>query len=162
MDPALRYKRVPPDPNPPADPDDFWLNVEHKYLRFAWNLHAKVTSTPYFEAFIMLNIFAVGITTGLSLNGDADPDSSPRVACAVDWVTQITFVVFIIEAILKIVAYGPVPWHYFTSPNGEGYFNGFDFLLVMLSVALINQVRYKVRATTVNKNCGFCVYLSIS
>jgi hypothetical protein len=42
VDPALRYKRVPPDPNPPADPDDFWLNVEHKYLRFAWNLHAKV------------------------------------------------------------------------------------------------------------------------
>jgi len=100
----------------------------------------QVTSTPYFEAFIMLNIFAVGITTGLSLNGDADPITSPRVSYAVEWVTQITFVVFIVEAALKIVAYGPVPWHYFTSPNGEGYFNGFDFLLVMLSVALINQV----------------------
>jgi hypothetical protein len=99
-----------------------------------------VTSTPAFEAFIMANIFAVGVTTGLSLNGDADPATSPAVAAAVDSVTAVTFYVFLVEAALKVVACGPAPWHYFTAPDGEGYFNSFDFLLVLLSIALINQV----------------------
>jgi len=136
-----RFTRRPPLPlnDPPSGQNEHPLLVrlQHAYLRGAWFLHERVTSTPYFESFIVLNILAVGVTTGLSLN--PANQNQPGVVTAVDVVTAITFYVFILEALLKIVAYGPHPLHYFTAPKGEGWFNCFDFLLVFLSVALLGQ-----------------------
>lgn len=141
VDPREQYERRPPPPlgAPPhgmrAHP--LLARLQHAYLRGAWALHQHVTSTPHFEAFIVLNILAVGTTTGLSLN-PANQDQ-PAVVAFVDVVTNVTFDVFIVEAVLKLVAFGPHPLHYFTARNGEGWFNCFDFLLVFLSVALIGQ-----------------------
>lgn len=42
VDPKVKFLRLPPDPNPPADPADLWRNAEHMYLNFAWHLHEKV------------------------------------------------------------------------------------------------------------------------
>ena len=90
-----------------------------------------------FECFIVLNILGVGVTTGLGL--ELEKGDTSGVAATIDVVTVVTFYVFILEAVLKIVAYGPNPHHYFLAPDGEGSFNSFDFLLVVLSVALLGQ-----------------------
>lgn len=136
-----KFTRRPPPPldAPPPGLHEHSLSVrlQHAYLRGAWWLHQHVTSTPYFESFVVLNILAVGVTTGLSLN--PANQNQPGVVTAVDVVTVVTFYVFILEAVLKIVAYGPHPLRYFTAPKGEGWFNCFDFLLAFLSVALIGQ-----------------------
>jgi hypothetical protein len=141
VDAKEQYERRPPPPlgapPPGITAHPLLARLQHAYLRGAWALHQHVTSTPYFEAFIVLNILAVGITTGLSLN--PANQNQPAVMVFVDTVTTITFDVFIVEAVLKLVAFGPHPLHYFTALNGEGWFNCFDFLLVLLSVALIGQ-----------------------
>jgi len=89
----------------------------------------------------MLNILAVGVTTGLSLENPppGEPGSDEAVTLVVDLITELTTGVFILEAVLKLVARGPHPEHYFTAPRGEGSFNCFDFLLVVLSVALAGE-----------------------
>jgi hypothetical protein len=98
--------------------------MKYYYLSAAWWLHLHVTSSPLFEAFIMCNILAVAVSTGMSLNGADSEDI--RVAAFVEWVNAITFVVFIVEATMKIVAFGPNPHHYFIAPFGDGLFNCFD------------------------------------
>ena len=67
-------------------------------MEAAWVLHAKVVTATWFEAFVMINILAVGVATGISLEQPPDEEGSdPTVARAVEVVTQVTTAVFIAE-----------------------------------------------------------------
>ena len=79
----------------------------------------------------------VAVTTGLSLNGEDANNLS--LAKGIRHITNITFYVFIVEAVLKFVSFGVKPHHFFIAPHGEGAFNSFDMLLVVMSLALIGE-----------------------
>ena len=55
-----------------------------------------------------------------------------------EWILNLTLYVFIVEAAAKIASYGPHPQHYLLAPE-DGPYNRFDFLLVVLSLALVNN-----------------------
>jgi len=141
------FARVPPPPFAPTPLGEARaegrLGAElraralHGYLTLGWAVHTWCTRSFWFECFIMANILAVGASTGLSLNGEED--GSPAVATLVQVVNDVTMWVFVAEALLKLLSYGAQPLHYFTAPNGEGSFNSFDFLLVVLSLALAGE-----------------------
>ena len=94
-----------------------------------------MTSTVWFEAFIMANILMVGICTGLDVE---NRDGNPGVTAFVDVVSVVTSAVFTIECVLKIVAEGKKPGRYFTDPN-DGVFNTMDFGIVLVSYAFMGS-----------------------
>ena len=108
-----------------------------QYLRIAWWIHSKVVSSSFFEGFIMLCIIAVGVTTGLDVN-DED-ENNMNVRRFVNIVQWVTFVVFVVECVLKIVAQGARPQQYFFAKNGDGLFNCLDFALVVLSIMFLGS-----------------------
>ena len=110
---AVDYSRR--EPVPPSE-EGLLVSCLYQYSRLGWAIHLNVTSKVWWEAFITLNIAGVGVTTGLSLDGADEDDAT---AAAIEVVTNITFYVFIIEALLKIISYGPRPQHYFLAPDGK-------------------------------------------
>lgn len=119
----LHYYDAPPSSTPGRS------NCALVYDTFAFYLNTWVVQTPVFDGFIFLNIVAVGVATGLNLNGAGKESASmERMLHFVEW---MTFWVFIGEAILKIVACGSRPWLYLTSRK-DGSFNVFDFALVLV------------------------------
>lgn len=83
----------------------------------------------------MTPINKVAISTGLSLDGY----SSPGVQRFDFYVATITFYVFVFEVVLKMMSFGDKPYIYFVDKGGNGIFNCFDFILSVLSIALIGQ-----------------------
>ena len=69
------------------------------YERFSWLVYLHVTSTSWFEAFIMVNILLIGIATGVDLE---NTQGDPATTAFVDVVGYVTFAVFTIECVLKI------------------------------------------------------------
>jgi len=130
-----KFQRHPPQPTETAN--NVLTRVKYLYEKLAWWVHSKITSRSAFEVFIMINILAVAVTTGLSLNGEDANNLS--LAKGIRHTTNITFYVFIVEAALKFVSFGVKPHHFFIAPHGEGAFNSFDMLLVVMSLALIGE-----------------------
>ena len=124
----LHYHSAPPQwPTSCEDGGDPY--VLYYYDSFAYFLNQRIVQTHWFDGFIFLNIIAVGIATGLELNGAGDNSrTTATVLYLADWAT---FWVFIGEALLKIIACGSRPWLYFTSQK-DGAFNCFDFALVLM------------------------------
>ena len=84
---------------------------EDWYQRFAWQVTSKVTTTVWFESFVMLNILLIGAATGLDL------ENNGRDAWCVVFtniVGGVTSAVFTVEVVLKIMAEGREPLNYFT------------------------------------------------
>ena len=80
----------------------------------------------------MVAILSVGAATAFDLETDG---SDPEITRWVDAVALVTSVVFTVECALKIVAEGKKPHRYFFHPK-EGYFNSFDFFVVVATFAL--------------------------
>lgn len=114
----------------------------NKYYRLAWKVYLHVTSTMWFELFILFNIVLVGITTGLELENH-DRDEWTTVAS--ELVTDITLGVFTLEIILKLISEGFEPWFYFTDLE-FGNYNTFDFLIVLFSFVFIDSAGGTVSA----------------
>jgi hypothetical protein len=88
----------------------------------------NVTSKSWFEAFVMLNILATGVVSGLDLeNAGRDPNVNEFI----NVMSSITTIVFTLECVLKIVAEARRPLAYFQDPE-DGVFNTFDFTIVAL------------------------------
>lgn len=99
----------------------------------------KITSKPWFEAFILLNIILVGIVTGLDLENDHTQSSSDKdIEDVSSYVSIITLSIFTLEVFLKVIAEGFEPWLYFTDKD-DGYFNTFDFIVVAFSYVFISD-----------------------
>jgi hypothetical protein len=94
-----------------------------------------ITSTIWFEFFVLFNIVMVGITTGLELE---NKDRDHWTTSLSSYVTDITLGVFTIECILKIVSEGYEPWQYFLDIE-FGYYNTFDFFIVLFSYVFIDS-----------------------
>jgi len=105
------------------------------YFKLAWFIHTRITSKDWFEFFILLNIILVGVITGIDLENDGRDEWTIELSK----ITSIfTLVVFTLECILKIITEGDEPWNYFTD-RVDGNFNCFDFFLVVMSFAFIDQ-----------------------
>jgi len=107
-----------------------------RYLELSWFVKEHITTSSWFEGFILVCILSVAVSTGLSLDGY---DSNPSVKKFDYWVANITFYVFVLEVILKLISFGKKPYVYFVDKGGNGIFNCFDFILSALSIALIGQ-----------------------
>jgi len=94
-----------------------------------------VTNTALFEAFIMLNIIAVGVSTGADLE---NVNEDPNVDAFVSYTGLVTTIVFTVECVLKLVAEGEYWRRYFTDPD-NGNFNCMDFGIVMMSFAFMGS-----------------------
>jgi voltage-gated sodium channel len=108
-----------------------------RYDQVAWWVYSKLTSRPWFEAFVMFNILLIGISTGVDLetNGGA---GSPGIQLFIELTASLTFVVFSVECVLKLIAES---WHverYFQDPE-NGAFNSFDFLIVLAGFAFLGS-----------------------
>ena len=89
------------------------------------NFCARLTSTHGFEYFIIAIIIANGVLLGL----ETSPALNSRFG---DWMhlgNQIALGIFIVEAVMKIVAQSPRPHRYFK----DGW-NIFDFLVIVFSL----------------------------
>lgn len=119
------YMALPELPTSPSN----WAGFLYHYDTCAFYLNHWIVQTSLFDLFICLNIIAVGVAVGMSLNGYGDQHAT--VAIGIEVIETSTFWVFIVEAVLKIVACGTRPWIYLTSSK-DGVFNTFDFSLVLL------------------------------
>jgi len=112
-------------------------NSSDTYDRVAWWVYKNLTSRPWFEAFVMFNILAIGISTGLDLETDGGVDN-PGIKMFIDLTASVTFVVFTLECALKLVAES---WHverYFQDAE-NGAFNCFDFTIVAAGFAFLGS-----------------------
>jgi voltage-gated sodium channel len=92
-----------------------------------------IVSQFWFEVFVLANILLVGAATGVDLENNGRDEWTRD---AVAGVSTVTLTVFTLEVILKVIAEGLQPWHYFIDED-NGPFNTFDFLIVVASYALL-------------------------
>ena len=104
-------------------------------FRWAWWVFIKITSTTWFETFVMLNIFLVAISTGVDLENE---EREPSLVQFTETVAWLTLSVFTLECILKIISEAYEPLRYFTD-HENGYYNTFDFVIVALSFIFIDS-----------------------
>jgi len=112
-------------------------NSTDRYDRLAWWVFKNLTSRPWFEAFVMFNILAIGVSTGLDLETDGGV-GSPGIKMFIDLTASVTFVVFTLECALKLIAES---WHverYFQDEE-NGAFNCFDFTIVAAGFAFLGS-----------------------
>jgi len=112
-----------------------FLHSESPYNQFAFYMWLHVTNTFWFESFIMVNIVAIGVSTGIDLQNTAD---DPKLTLAVNSISIITTVVFTIECICKITAEGVFWTRYFLDPD-NGSYNCMDFGIVMGSFVFMGS-----------------------
>ncbi|MEM7537241.1 MAG: ion transporter [Chloroflexota bacterium] len=86
----------------------------------------RLTKTSFFQSFILGIIILAGIVVGIETNVTI----TQRYGAVIDIISTLILLVFVIEAILKILAEGHRPWNYFTDA-----WNLFDFSIVVLSLA---------------------------
>jgi len=92
----------------------------------------NITSKSWFDSFIILNIVAISVATGVELEaGNAIPQSS-----IFSLISDITLASFTAEAVLKLLAEGFKPWYYFTDAE-NGNYNTFDFMIVIASFVML-------------------------
>ena len=88
------YYKTPPElPASPGRTRTFW----YRYDMCAFYLNHWVVQTTLFDLFIFLNIIAVGVAVGLSLDGYED--ENPAVTPIFALIETFTFWVFIVEAV---------------------------------------------------------------
>ena len=109
------------------NPDNYTNFITSEYVRIS-NLARNVTAGPHEHYFNTLMIFViliagllVGIQTYKSLENNV----------FLGGLESFCLACFIIECLLKIIAEGLKPWHYFIGP--EGGWNSFDFLVILVS-----------------------------
>ena len=97
-------------------------NLMTKYLEVADKAH-WLSAQPWFVNTITVTIVAAGITVGIQteLAVPGETVNTP----ALDLVDDIILAIFTIEVVVKLVAEGNRPWHYFTDA-----WNIFDFVIV--------------------------------
>ena len=99
----------------------------------AYELNYWVVKTAWFETIITGCILLVGIAMGIEATYIHDEGGFPEWASiSTEIVSTGTLVVFTVEAILKVLAFGRFPALYFTDPKDGGW-NAFDFSIVFLS-----------------------------
>jgi hypothetical protein len=110
---------------------------DHWYVILQWQVYSKITSQQWFENIILLNICAVGVSTGIELEygGSEIPSDT---ATALRAVNTTSLAVFTMECVLKLIAEGYNPARYFTDEK-NGYFNCFDFIIVVLSYCFMGS-----------------------
>lgn len=106
-----------------------------RYERIAWWVFDNIVRQNWFEGFILLNILLVGISTGVDLE---NPEPSRGVLEFTTVTALFTLIVFTLEIVLKVVAYGYSPHHYFIDKS-EAVFNCFDFSIVVLSYCFLDS-----------------------
>ena len=113
------------------------------YLKFSRKVEA-LTLSDSFKVFIILVILAAGILVGLQTYGCSDEvKQEARYSCytelhenaTIELIDTVILIVFILEAILKMMAEGFEPWRYFTGP--EWAWNNFDFAIIVLCLPII-------------------------
>jgi len=110
-----------------------FANSNDYYEKFAWFIYSNITSTTWFEIFILFNIVIVGVSTGVELENQGRDEWTNVIGY---YIGDITLSVFTLECILKLIAEAYEPWRYFTNPE-FGMFNTFDFLIVVLSFSFM-------------------------
>lgn len=80
-------------------------------FRFSWLVYDNITSKLWFEFFILCNIIAVGIMTGIDL--EMSENRAHKWDLLSLYVSRVTLVVFFLEVVLKLLSEGFEPWGYF-------------------------------------------------
>ena len=92
------------------------------YTSLARHVNSRIVRRPWFDRFITGCILLVAIATGIDVSF-VHADTVPTWARLVTGITStVTLVVFTSECVLKIVAFGRRPQHYFTDQH-EGNYN---------------------------------------
>ena len=99
------------------------------YVKQAQMTH-KITTSDWFSNFIIFVIIVAGINVGIQTY-----DVYPYIFDGID-VVVLAF--FIMEALLKIIAEGTRPFHYFTGP--EYKWNCFDFVIIIMSLEFMKSI----------------------
>jgi len=89
----------------------------------------QIVNSSLFRYFILAVIIASGVIVGL----ETYPAIDERFAHSFHLIDQTIIYIFLVEIILKLLAYGKKPWLYFTDP-----WNIFDFIIV--AVCFIPQI----------------------
>ena len=89
----------------------------------------QIVNSSLFRYFILSVIMASGVIVGL----ETYPAIQDRFAHSFHLIDQTIIYIFLVEIILKLLAYGKKPWLYFTDP-----WNIFDFIIV--AVCFIPQI----------------------
>ena len=113
--------------------DERWSTLrERPRNKLALSIRHLVTKRAWFEVLIMCWIVGVGVVTGMELD---DPRSFGALGGVVD---VLAMVVFTAECVIKLLAEGEKPLRFFSDPE-DGWFNSFDFAIVLLSFAFVGQ-----------------------
>ena len=86
---------------------------------------ARVTEHLHFEYFIVAVILISAVIIGL----ESSPNLVSEYGILFNWINEFILAIFIIEALMKMVALAPKPYHYFK--NG---WNIFDFSIIVLAL----------------------------
>ena len=81
----------------------------------------KTAESKWFQNLVTVAILIAGILVGISTY----PDFSQKHAQLLELLNQIILGIFIVEVVVKIIAQGKKPWHYFNDS-----WNIFDFIIV--------------------------------
>ena len=101
------------------------IHDQYVYLQAGWLVYKHVTSRPWFEIFILLNILLIGLFTGLDLEANGD---DPAIRTGMQYVSAITTASFTLEIFCKLIVEGFEPLNYFNDQR-VGRYNCFDFAI---------------------------------
>ncbi len=97
------------------------------------NICKRISTAPWFTAFILGVIMAAGIVVGLQTYRDFEARHHDLLS-ALD---AIILGIFVLEVLIKLIAEGKTPWNYFRDP-----WNIFDFTIVVVCLLPIQNSQF--------------------
>lgn len=97
------------------------------------NICKRISTAPWFTAFILGAIMAAGIVVGLQTYRDFEARHHDLLS-ALD---AIILGIFVLEVLIKLIAEGKTPWNYFRDP-----WNIFDFTIVVVCLLPIQNSQF--------------------
>eukprot|EP00940_MAST-03C_sp_MAST-3C-sp2_P002471 g2471.t1 len=120
-----------------------YTGFARSYILFSHKVE-KVTLSDNFNIFIIVVILLAGVLVGVQTYGCSEEiKRTAKYSCytdlhensTVEGIDTVILIIFILEAILKMMAEGLEPWRYFTGP--EWAWNNFDFIIIVLCLPII-------------------------